>query len=74
MHIQVMTRLDRWMTDNEWDDAKMAEAIGRDRSQVSRIRRGLSGASKDTALKLATITGIAWHHFIEPETVPDDVQ
>lgn len=61
-----MTALDGWMTKNGWDDAKLAESIGRDRSQVSRIRRGLSGTTKEVALKLEEITGIAWHSFIEP--------
>jgi plasmid maintenance system antidote protein VapI len=63
-----MTMLDRWMTENGWDDSKLAEAIARDRSQVSRIRRGVCGTTKEVALRIEKITGIAWHEFIEPRS------
>lgn len=67
VHISSMTPLERWMDDKGWDDARLAAAIGRDRSQVNRIRRGVSGTTKEVALKIEELTGIPWHAFIAPE-------
>ena len=54
-----------WMQqDDSRKDETVASAIGISRVQISRIRRGLNGASKATAHKLETLTGIPWHEFI----------
>lgn len=63
-----MTKLQRWMTANQKDDAAMSRLVRLDRSQISRIRRGVTGASRATAIKLQLITGIRWWHFIETGT------
>lgn len=34
------------------------------RATISRIRRGVNGASKETAQRLEKVTGIPWHSFI----------
>lgn len=60
-----MTKLQKWMTANERNDADVARAVRRDRSQISRIRRGQTGASYKTALRLEVLTGIKWWHFME---------
>lgn len=59
-----MTDLGRWMQDNDWDDARLADTLAVDRSQASRLRRGKSFASPDTAKRLERLTKIAWHRFI----------
>jgi plasmid maintenance system antidote protein VapI len=59
-----MTQLQRWMTKHSKGDAEVAATIKRSRSQISRLRRGITGASVNTALKLQGLTGIAWHHFV----------
>jgi transcriptional regulator with XRE-family HTH domain len=66
VHIATMTQLAEWMKSKGLGDAELAEKAKGDisRSQISRIRRGISGASKDTAYKLEKITGIPWHEFI----------
>lgn len=66
VHIGPMTRLSDWMDAKGIKDEALAEkAKGAvSRTQISRIRRGLSGASKKTAHKLEKITGIPWHEFI----------
>jgi hypothetical protein len=57
------------------DDSSLAQRITNaghplSRVQVSRIRRGESGASKATAVALEKLTGIPWHDFIGPNDVP----
>jgi transcriptional regulator with XRE-family HTH domain len=53
------TKLGVWMRDNQKDDAAVAIAIGEvSRSQISRIRRGLSRPSLDLADKLSELTGV----------------
>lgn len=61
-----MHNLQAWMTANKESDETLAEKLSMSRVQVSRIRRGINGASKATALKLEDLTGIPWHAFIEP--------
>lgn len=60
-----MTKLQKWMTANDRNDAAVGRAIKLDRSQVSRIRRGETGTSQKTALRLETLTGIKWWHFMD---------
>lgn len=59
-----MSKLQRWMARNGKNDADVAHAVRIDRSQISRIRRGKSGARYDTALRLQRLTGIVWWHFM----------
>lgn len=62
-----MTDLQTWMEKNGWDDVRLAKHLGLDRSQISRIRRRVSGTSKAIALKLERLTGTPWHAFIGGE-------
>lgn len=66
-HIGRMTILQRWMTKNGKRDDDVARAIKRDRSQISRIRRGVTGCSRGTAMKLQLLTSIRWHKFMEQD-------
>lgn len=59
------TLLQQWMDAHAETDESLAGKIDLTREHVSRLRRG-SGASKETALKLESETGIPWHTFIEP--------
>lgn len=59
-----MTKLQHWMTKNSKVDADVARAVKRSRPQISRIRRGVTTASHDTARRLETLTGIRWWHFM----------
>jgi hypothetical protein len=69
VHIGGMTQLATWMAKNKLKDPDLAEkAKGKvSRSQISRIRRGKSGASPETARVLASLTGMPWHTFIGGE-------
>lgn len=58
--------LQQWMSSNGKRDEDVAELVGISRVQVSRIRRGLSHASSDTAKHLASLTGTNWTDFIKP--------
>lgn len=60
-----MTKLQKWMTANERSDADVGRVIKLDRSQISRIRRGETGTSHKTALRLELLTGIKWWHFMD---------
>lgn len=66
VHIAPMNRLQQWMAKSGTNDAQLAELVKNKptRSQISRIRRNESGASKATAHKLEQVTGIPWHEFI----------
>ena len=61
-----MTDLQQWMTTHKETDQTLSEKLGVSRAHVSRLRRGVYGASKGTALRIEEVTGIAWHTFIEP--------
>jgi len=61
-----MTALQQWMTKNGKLDGEVANAVKRSRPQISRIRRGITGASYKTALRLEKLTRIDWWHFMEP--------
>lgn len=50
-----MTKLDAWMGDRR-DDQWLANALGCSRSQASRIRRGKSMPSLDTAVAIERLT------------------
>ena len=63
--IENMNALARWMEDRGWDDVRLAAAVDLDRSQISRLRRGKSAASHETARRLQKITGVAWHAFLD---------
>jgi transcriptional regulator with XRE-family HTH domain len=60
------TRLQEWMDAHETSDCDLAGRLEISRAHMSRLRRGIQGASKETALKLENETGIPWHTFIEP--------
>ena len=60
-----MTQLQGWMDTHGLKDRDLADKVKVvSRATISRIRRGVNGASKDTAHKLEKITGIPWHEFI----------
>jgi len=60
-----MTALKDWMERKALSDADVAARIdGLSRSQVSRIRRGVSRPSPETAEKLAALTRIPAAKFI----------
>lgn len=69
VHILSMERLQEWMEKRGKTDAALAALVdGKpSRSQISRIRRGISGTSKAAAHKLEKVTGIPWHEFIGGE-------
>ena len=52
-YIPHMSKLQRWMNENGFDDNHVAAKVGLSRVQVSRIRRGICGTSPATARKLA---------------------
>lgn len=57
--------LQQWMERNGLNDAALAARVeGLSRSQVNRIRRGVSRPTPNTARKLATITGIDVAKFV----------
>jgi transcriptional regulator with XRE-family HTH domain len=66
VHIFPMTQLAQWMSKRGIGDSALADKAGGEisRSQISRIRRGISGTSRETAKRLEKITGIPWHEFI----------
>lgn len=66
-----MTKLQQWMTQRGKLDRDVARAVKRDRSQISRIRRGISAASLSTAQRLERLTGIKWWNFVEREARPN---
>lgn len=55
--------LQEWMDQHRLNDRALAEQVGRDRSQISRIRRG-GRASPATAEALAAVTGLPAASFI----------
>lgn len=60
-----MTTLQQWMTRKSLTDADLAARIeGISRSQISRIRRGVSTPSRKTAEKLSEVTKIPAARFI----------
>lgn len=63
-----MTNLQIWMMKEGVRDGDVARKIKLSRSQISRIRRGETGATHDTALKLAKLTGLDWWQFVQPGT------
>jgi transcriptional regulator with XRE-family HTH domain len=67
MYIAVMSRLQKWMEKTGETDLSLSQKLGISRVQVSRIRRGVNGASKATAQKIHALTGIPWPTFIEPQ-------
>lgn len=48
--------LQEWMDEHGHDDVKFGELVGRDRSQIYRIRKGLSRPSDDLKLVIAEKT------------------
>lgn len=73
-YIAPMEKLQSWMTANGETDVSLALKLkinGRpiSRVQVLRIRKGETGASKETAQALESITGIPWPEFIGPPVV-----
>lgn len=78
MYNELMHDLKTWMTEAKETDESLAAKVGVSRAQITRIKNGASGASKETALELERITGIAWHEFIgsisEPRSRPDGAQ
>lgn len=55
VHISRMTKLDKWMGDTR-DDLWLAQALMCSRSQASRIRRGKSIPSLETAVAIERLT------------------
>lgn len=60
-----MTKLQQWMTKNGKRDGDVARAVRLSRPQISRLRRGLTGAKKASAVRLQALTGIKWWHFVD---------
>lgn len=59
MHIPAMTALKQWMEENRKTDADVAAAVGSvSRSQVNRLKNGVSKPSFDSAAALEELTGI----------------
>lgn len=72
MHFPVMTMLDKFMKRSEWTDQRLADLVGRDRTTISRIRRGEAQPSLEVALKIEQITNgkvPAWS-FLPEATYP----
>lgn len=69
-YITPMSRLKQWMEDAKETDQSLGAKVGVSRVQISRIRRGINGASRATAQRLEEVTGIAWSTFIEPSREP----
>lgn len=67
-----MADLEQWMTDNKETDESLAGKLGISRVSVTRIRNGVHGASKKTALRLEAITGFPWFEFIGPVEQPSE--
>jgi transcriptional regulator with XRE-family HTH domain len=62
--------LQEWMDKRKLNDAQVAARVdGLSRSQVSRIRRGVSRPSPETALKLSQLTKIPPQKLIFAEQV-----
>jgi len=55
VHISLMTKLDAWMGESR-DDLWLARALRCSRSQASRIRRGKSAPSLETAVAIEKLT------------------
>lgn len=49
--------LEQWMADNNLDDKSFGLLVGRDRSQIYRIRKGKSRPSDDLKQTIAEKTG-----------------
>lgn len=62
-----MDQLQAWMAARSENDHTLAPRVGVSRVQISRIRRGVTGASKPTAMRLQEVTGIPWYRFIDPK-------
>jgi len=60
-----MTSLQQLMDKHGIADAEVARAVNRSRCQISRLRRGVTVASHETALKLEALTGIPWWKFVD---------
>jgi transcriptional regulator with XRE-family HTH domain len=58
------TKLDVWMKAHGLCDREVALKIKISRVQVSRIRRGIHGASVKTAMRLQELTGLKWWTFV----------
>lgn len=52
------------MAKNGLRDHQVANNAGVSRVQISRIRRGVCGASVPTARRLEKLTKIKWHYFV----------
>lgn len=65
-YIDYMTDLERWMTLKKETDLSLSQKLNCSRAYVSRLRRGLLGASKARAHEIEAITGLPWYTFIEP--------
>lgn len=74
------TELDAYLRDAEIGDADFAPLIGRDRSMVSKLRRGIVRPTLDLAAVIERVTEgrVPMHSWIrpeegaEPEPAPDD--
>lgn len=74
IHITPMQTLEQWMKDNGHDDRSFGALVGRDRSQIFRIRRGDSRPSDELKATIAEKTGGAvpvetWFRPIEQAKV-----
>jgi plasmid maintenance system antidote protein VapI len=64
-----MNTLDAYMRKHGISDGEMAERVGRDRTRVNRIRRGLERPSLEMAVRLERVTGgaVMPSHFFDDE-------
>lgn len=74
MHIPHMadepkTPLDRWMRLNERTDESLAAELKITRSQVNRVRNGMSDPSAATARALSKLTGIPFADLFQKDIV-----
>lgn len=68
--VHIWAMLAAWMEKEGLNDAQVSVRLGRviSRSQVSRIRRGISVSTPKVAQLLEGLTGIPAWEFVRPET------
>lgn len=66
------TPLDRWMSDNGKTDEAVAAELTITRSQVNRVRNGVSNPSIATATALSRLTGIPIEQLFQKSASQDE--
>lgn len=52
----MLQKLQRWQTENNWTDAKLAGEVGVHQTAISRAKRGLRVLGIETQLKIQAVT------------------